>query len=51
MLRRYRIPQAGSVEPTPCDTYVPSAPVPEVFSADGIDIVMERLDGPTMLDV
>lgn len=26
------------------------APVPEVFSADGLDIVMERLDGPTMLD-
>jgi aminoglycoside phosphotransferase (APT) family kinase protein len=27
------------------------APVPEVFGADGSDLVMERLDGPTMLDV
>lgn len=25
-------------------------PVPEVFDADGPDIVMQRLDGPTMLD-
>jgi len=25
-------------------------PVPEVFDADGGDLVMERLDGPTMLD-
>jgi hypothetical protein len=25
-------------------------PVPEVFDADGADIVMQRLDGPTMLD-
>ena len=25
-------------------------PVPEVFDADGPDIVMERLEGPTMLD-
>ena len=24
-------------------------PVPEVFDADGPDIVMQRLDGPTML--
>jgi Ser/Thr protein kinase RdoA (MazF antagonist) len=27
------------------------APVPEVFEASGPDIVMERADGPTMLDV
>ena len=26
-------------------------PVPEVFDAAGSDLVMERLDGPTMLDV
>jgi len=25
-------------------------PVPEVFSADGRDLVMDRVDGPTMLD-
>jgi aminoglycoside phosphotransferase (APT) family kinase protein len=25
-------------------------PVPEVFDADGPDLVMERVDGPTMLD-
>ncbi len=27
------------------------APVPEVFSADGLDMVMQRLDGATMLDM
>ncbi len=27
------------------------APVPEVFSASGTDIVMERLEGPTMLEI
>ena len=54
VLRRYRITQTGSVEmEADAMRYLRAqgAPVPEVFSADGIDIVMERLDGPTMLDV
>ena len=54
VLRRYRITQTGSVE-SEADAMrylrAHGAPVPEVFSADGIDIVMERLHGPTMLDV
>ena len=30
--------------------HVHGYPVPEVFDADGADLVMERLDGPTMLE-
>jgi aminoglycoside phosphotransferase (APT) family kinase protein len=54
VLRRYRIAQTGSVDAEAnAMRYLRhhGAPVPEVFSADGIDIVMERLDGPTMLEV
>ncbi|MBI4934327.1 MAG: phosphotransferase [Actinobacteria bacterium] len=53
VLRRYRTTQRASVEREARamrHLREHGAPVPEVFSADGVDIVMERLDGPTMLD-
>lgn len=55
VLRRYRSERAtGSVEIEAVamrHLRAHGAPVPEVFSAEGNDLVMERLDGPTMLDV
>ncbi len=54
VLRRYRSARADSVEREALamrHLREHGAPVPEVFSAAGTDIVMERLEGPTMLDV
>ncbi len=54
VVRRYRVAQPGSVEREALAMrYLRArgAPVPEVFAAEGNDLVMERLDGPTMLDV
>lgn len=55
VVRRYRAAgAAGSVEIEAVamrHLRAHGAPVPEVFSAEGNDLVMERLDGPTMLDV
>lgn len=54
VLRRYRTARAGSVEHEARamrHLRDQGAPVPEVFAAEGSDLVMERLDGPTMLDV
>lgn len=50
VLRRYRVPIDATVEAR-LMRYLAAAgyPVPEVFDADGRDLVMERLDGPDML--
>jgi aminoglycoside phosphotransferase (APT) family kinase protein len=50
VLRRYRVPIDATVEAR-LMRYLGAAgyPVPEVFDADGRDLVMERLDGPDML--
>lgn len=50
VLRRYRVPIDATVE-AQLMRYLAAAgyPVPEVFDADGRDLVMERLDGPDML--
>jgi len=53
VLRRYRTNKAGSVEREAIAMRFLRAhgvPVPEVFEASGVDMVMERLDGPTMLE-
>jgi aminoglycoside phosphotransferase (APT) family kinase protein len=53
VLRRYRSEKAGSVvREAVAMRHLRShgAPVPEVFSAEGLDLVMQRLDGPSMLD-
>jgi aminoglycoside phosphotransferase (APT) family kinase protein len=52
VLRRYRTARADSVGREALamrHLREHGAPVPEVFSAEGTDMVMERLDGPTML--
>ncbi len=55
VLRRYRIPQRpGAVEREAAamrHLRAHGAPVPEVFSASGDEMVMERLTGRSMLDV
>ena len=54
VLRRYRTPHPGFVERealTMRFLRAHGAPVPEVFSASGVDLVMERLEGRSMLDV
>ncbi len=54
VLRRYRTAVAGSVEleaRAMAHLRAHGAPVPEEFSAEGADMVMERLEGPSMLDV
>ena len=54
VLRRYRAAVSGAVELEALameHLRQHGAPVPEVFSAEGADMVMERLDGPSMLDV
>ena len=50
VLRRYRIPIDATVE-AELMRYLATAgyPVPEVYDADGRDLVLERLDGPDML--
>lgn len=53
VLRRYRLAAAANAEleaRAMQHLRAHGVPVPEVFEADGTDLVMERLDGPTMLD-
>jgi aminoglycoside phosphotransferase (APT) family kinase protein len=51
VLRRYRTPYPCTAEADLMRYLRQSGyPVPEVFDADGPDLVMERLDGPAMLD-
>ncbi|MFN8020427.1 MAG: phosphotransferase [Acidimicrobiales bacterium] len=53
VLRRYRITaaaDAGLEARAMQHLRAHGVPVPEVFDAEGTDLVMERLDGPTMLD-
>ena len=53
VLRRYRSPRPGQVEieaATMRMLHAAGAPVPEVFAADGSDIVMEKVAGRSMLD-
>ena len=52
VLRRYRTDHDSAVEAAAMRAaWAAGYPVPEVFDADGRDLVMERLEGPTMLDV
>ena len=52
VLRRYRKDFDSTVEATGMRLlWAAGYPVPEVFDADGRDLVMERLEGPTMLEV
>ena len=54
VLRRYRAERAGSVEREALAMRFlrdQGVPVPQVVSAEGTDMVMERLEGPTMLEV
>lgn len=54
VLRRYRTPHPGFVEREALAMQVlraHGAPVPEVFDAGGGDLVMERIEGRSMLDV
>lgn len=54
VLRRYRTPHPGVVEREAAAMQhlrAHGAPVPEVFSASGDEMVMERLSGRSMLDV
>jgi aminoglycoside phosphotransferase (APT) family kinase protein len=51
VLRRYRTPHRSEFEGNVMrHVREHGYPVPEVFDASGDDLVMERLDGPTMLD-
>lgn len=53
VLRRYRTPNPGAVEREAIAMQhlrAHGAPVPEVFAAAGDELVMQRLDGRTMLD-
>jgi len=50
VLRRYRTDHDSSIEAAAMRAaWAVGYPVPEVFDADGRDLVMERLVGPTML--
>ncbi|MGH9134619.1 MAG: phosphotransferase [Ilumatobacteraceae bacterium] len=52
VLRRYRTAHDSSVEAAAMRAaFAAGYPVPGVFDADGPDLVMERLDGPTMLEL
>ncbi len=54
VLRRYRTPHPGLVEREALAMQhlrAHGAPVPEVFSADGDELVMERIDGRSMMAV
>lgn len=50
VLRRYRRPQLSAEREARVMVHAREAglPVPEVFDAEGPDLVMERVDGPTM---
>lgn len=51
VLRRYRTPMSCEAEfAVMAHLHARGYPVPEVFSVDGRDIVMQRLEGRTMLD-
>ena len=51
VLRRYRTDHDSMVEATAMRAlWAAGYPVPEIFDADGRDLVMERLEGSTMLD-
>ncbi|MFN8052702.1 MAG: aminoglycoside phosphotransferase family protein [Acidimicrobiales bacterium] len=52
VLRRYRDPSASAEREAAVMTELAAVgfPVPEVFDASGPDLVMERLDGRTLLD-
>jgi aminoglycoside phosphotransferase (APT) family kinase protein len=50
VLRRYRLPVDATAEARLMRHLAAAGyPVPEVYDADGRDLVMERLDGPDML--
>jgi len=51
VLRRYRDPARSVRYEAEVMTWARAhgVPVPEVFDADGLDLVMEKVDGPTML--
>src|SRR5258708_13796114 len=51
VLRRYHDPARSVQREAEIMSWAAAhgVPVPEVFEADGPDIVMERVDGPTML--
>jgi aminoglycoside phosphotransferase (APT) family kinase protein len=50
VLRRYRTDHDSTIEATAMRAaWAAGYPVPEVFDADGRDLVMEHLEGPTML--
>ena len=54
VLRRYRTPHPGLVEREAVvmrHLRGHGAPVPEVFSAEGDELVMERIDGRSLMDV
>jgi aminoglycoside phosphotransferase (APT) family kinase protein len=52
VLRRYRTDHDSTIEAAAMRAaWVAGYPVPEVFDADGRDLVMERVDGPPMLKV
>ena len=52
VLRRYRTDHDSTIEAAAMRAaWAAGYPVPEVFDADGRDLVMEHLDGPTMLKV
>ncbi len=50
VLRRYRNPRRSAAREARVMAYARSAglPVPEVFDVDGPDLVLERVEGPTM---
>ena len=53
VLRRYRDPRADAAREARFMSLAAAhgVPVPRVLGADGPDLVMERIDGPSMLDV
>jgi aminoglycoside phosphotransferase (APT) family kinase protein len=53
VLRRYRDPEHSAVGEASVMSYARrnGIPVPQVFEVDGPDMVLERVDGPTMLKV
>jgi hypothetical protein len=53
VLRRYRDPDHGCESEAAVMAFARShgIPVPELFDAQGPDMVLERVDGPTMLEV
>ncbi len=50
VLRRYRTDHDSAIEAAAMRAaWTAGYPVPEVYDADGRDLVMEHLEGPTML--